>query len=49
MNDLVKVLLAPPVAYCIDANYYKGTTIQHISKRREDNWLWKLPWRMKKI
>lgn len=34
MNDLVKVLLAPPVAYCIDANYYKGTTIQQYLKKK---------------
>ena len=34
MNDLVKVLLTPPVAYCIDANYYKGTTIQQYLKKK---------------
>lgn len=34
MNDSAKVLLAPPVAYCIDANYYKGTTIQQYLKKK---------------
>lgn len=37
MNDKVRFdqLFTPPLSYCIDANYYKGTTIQqYINKKR---------------
>ena len=33
MNNVI--FSTPPVSYCIDANYYKGTTIeQYLEKKR---------------
>lgn len=35
INNQKRMLLAPPISYCIDANYYKGTTLQqYLSKKR---------------
>lgn len=35
MNNQKRMLLAPPISYYIDANYYKGTTLQqYLSKKR---------------
>lgn len=34
-HDLDKYMLCKPYAYCIDANYYKGTTFeQYLQKKR---------------
>ena len=35
LHDLDKYRLCKPYAYCIDANYYKGTTFeQYLQKKR---------------